>query len=143
MKNENKKDARVHQKLNSDDLFFILKEKDRNDQGTAENREMFRCDCQGRYCDGFPVSMHPTLAAKIDALKNKLERPLQVISGIRCEQRNRETDGSEHSFHLLGRAADIQCESMNVDQLAEAAEAMGLLVIRDYQDNVVHCQWND
>ncbi|AFA48445.1 YcbK family protein [Acetobacterium woodii] len=134
---------RVHQKLNSDALFFQLKDQDQKQQEKAVKREDFRCDCQGRYCDGFPAGINPTLVDKIDELEKILKKKVQIISGVRCEKRNAEADGSNHSFHLLGRAADIRCEPMSVDELAAVAEAVGLLVIRDYRDDVVHCQWND
>lgn len=134
---------RVHQKLNSDALFFQLKDKDHDQQEKLVKREAFRCDCQGRYCDGFPVLINPTLVDKIDELEKLLKKTVQIISGVRCEKRNVEADGSKRSFHLLGRAADIRCETMRVDELAAVAEAVGLLVIRDYRDDVVHCQWND
>lgn len=137
------KAPRVHQKLNTDDLFYLLKEQDLVIKKKPVNREDYRCDCQGRYCNGFSVSLNPTLVEKIDKLEKQLKRSVQIISGVRCEKRNAEVDGSKHSFHLLGRAADIHCETISIDELAAAAETVGLLVIRDYRDNVVHCQWND
>ncbi len=140
---KDKKIPRVHQKLNNDALFFQLKDQDQKHQEKAVKRKAFRCDCQDRYCDGFPIGINPILVDKIDELEKTLKKPIQIISGVRCEKRNAEADGSRHSFHLLGRAADIRCESMSVDELAAVAEAVGLLVIRDYRDDVVHCQWND
>lgn len=137
-----KKTNRIHQKLNDDKLFFYLKEKDKAVCEEPAKRESFRCDCEGRYCDGFPTAVNSTLAEKIVDLEKHLKKPVQIISGLRCEERNTEADGSKHSFHLLGRAADIRCAALTVDELAEAAETIGLRVIRDYQDNVVHCQWN-
>lgn len=137
------KKSRVHQKLNTDELFYLLRAKDEENPVTLENPEEYGCDCLGKYCNGAPASMNVTLVAKIDELEKLLQMPLTVISGVRCEKQNIEVDGSDHSFHLLGRAADIRCESMSVDELAEAVEIVGLLVIRDYQNNVVHCQWND
>ncbi|MBU4439414.1 MAG: D-Ala-D-Ala carboxypeptidase family metallohydrolase [Acetobacterium sp.] len=137
------KAPRVHQKLNTDDLFYLLKEQDQVIKKKPVNREDYRCDCQGRYCNGFSVSLNPTLVEKIDKLEKQLKRSVQIVSGVRCEKRNAEVDGSKHSFHLLGRAADIRCETIGIDELAAAAETVGLLVIRDYRDNVVHCQWND
>ncbi|MDO9492264.1 D-Ala-D-Ala carboxypeptidase family metallohydrolase [Acetobacterium sp.] len=137
------KGPRVHQKLNSEDLFYLLKEQDQVSPKKSVNRKCYRCDCQGRYCDGFSVSLNPTLVEKIDGLEKQLKKTVQIISGVRCEKRNVEVDGSKHSFHLLGRAADIRCETISIDELAAAAEIVGLLVIRDYRDDVVHCQWND
>lgn len=134
---------RVHLKLNSEDLYYLLKEQDQVSPKKSVNQESYRCDCQGRFCDGFPAIPNPTLVKKIEELEKQLKKPVQIISGVRCEKRNAEADGSKHSFHLLGRAADIRCETMSVDELAAAAEAVELLVIRDYRDDVVHCQWND
>ena len=137
------KAPRVHLKLNSEDLYYLLKEQDQVIQKKSVNQESYRCDCQGRYCDGFSVSLNPTLVEKIDGLEKQLKKPVQIISGVRCEKRNAEVDGSKNSFHLLGRAADIRCETITIDELAAVAETVGLLVIRDYRDDVVHCQWND
>ena len=143
MANTIPKVPRLHQKLNSDELFYLLKAQDQVIKKKPVNREDYRCDCQGRYCDGFPVIPNPTLVEKLDKLEKQLKKSVQIISGVRCEQRNAETYGSKYSFHLLGRAADIRCETISIDELAVAAETIGLLVIRDYQDDVVHCQWND
>jgi uncharacterized protein YcbK (DUF882 family) len=143
MENTIFKAPRVHQRLNSDELFDLLKKQDQVVKNNAVNRESFRCDCLGRYCDGFPAALNLTLVEKIDELEKQLKKTVQIISGVRCEKRNAEVDGSEHSFHLLGRAADVRCDTISIDELAAAAEAVGLLVIRDYRDEMVHCQWND
>jgi hypothetical protein len=143
MENTIFKAPRVHQRLSSDELFYLLKKQDQVVKKNAANRESYRCDCQGRYCDGFPATLNLTLVEKIDELEKQVKRPVQIVSGVRCEKRNTEVDGSKHSFHLLGRAADVRCDTISIDELAAAAEAVGLLVIRDYRDEMVHCQWSD
>ena len=141
MENEKK---RIHQKLNPDTLYFSLKEKDER----ARNPDYFNdpeyaCDCQGKYCDGFPVPMNIDLMEKIQVLRSLVKYPVLVVSGVRCKKQNLNCDGSKYSFHQLGRAADIKCENLSVDALAIMAESVGLLVIRDFKEGVVHCQWNN
>ncbi|MGV8905701.1 MAG: D-Ala-D-Ala carboxypeptidase family metallohydrolase [Acetobacterium sp.] len=141
MEKENK---RVHQKLNADELYFSLKEKDEKEKIANHliNPE-YACDCQGKYCDGFPVRINAKLAEMIETLRGLINHQILIVSGVRCKEQNLNCDGSKYSFHQLGRAADIKCENLSVDALAIAAEAVGLLVIRDYKEGMVHCQWNN
>ena len=139
-----KEKKRIHQKLNDDELYFRLKEKDKKERTANHlNSPEYACDCQGKYCNGFPIHMNEKLIEKIRALRSLVNHDVLVISGIRCEKQNLECDGSKYSFHQLGRAADIKCENLSVDELAMVAESLGLLVIRDYREGVVHCQWNN
>jgi len=137
-----KKNKRVHQKLNADDLYYKLKEKDEKIIKKIQTPD-YACDCYGKYCGGFPVNVNPVLAEKIQTVRGLADHPVTVISGVRCEMQNKVMDGSKLSFHKLGRAADIRCDTLGVDGLADIAESVGLLVIRDYQGCVVHCQWNE
>ncbi|KNZ40427.1 D-Ala-D-Ala carboxypeptidase family metallohydrolase [Acetobacterium bakii] len=139
MENENK---RAHQKLNEDDLYYKLKEQDETIIKNIQPPD-YACDCHGKYCNGFPVNVNPVLMEKIEAVQGLVDHPVTVISGVRCEMQNKVMDGSNLSFHKLGRAADIQCDTLGVDGLAEIAESVGLLVIRDYKEGMVHCQWNE
>lgn len=135
---------RIHQKLNADDLYFKLKEKDEKERSThfLTNPE-YACDCMGKYCNGFPVPMNIPLTEKIEELRYLVKHSVSVVSGLRCDEQNLKCDGSTYSFHKLGRAVDIKCENLSIDDLAGIAESIGLLVIRDYKEGVVHCQWNE
>jgi len=135
---------RIHQKLNNDDLYFSLKEKDEKEKViNCFNSLEYACDCKEKFCTGFPVSMNTELVEKIGILRSLVNDPVLVVSGIRCEKQNINCDGSKYSFHKLGRAVDIKCENLSVDELAKVAESLELLVIRDYKEGVVHCQWNN
>jgi uncharacterized protein YcbK (DUF882 family) len=39
-------------------------------------------------------------------------KPIIILSGYRCQRRNREVGGTPNSQHLYGRAADIRVEGM-------------------------------
>lgn len=134
---------RIHQKLNDDDLYFNLKENDAKEKvSNCLDSPEYACDCKEKYCNGFPVSMNTELVKKIGMLRSLVKDPVRVVSGVRCEKQNINCDGSKYSFHKLGRAVDIECEKLSVDELAKVAKSLELLVIRDYKEGVVHCQWN-
>lgn len=112
----------------------------------------FECDCaKPQYsfiggCDGFPEtdyldhSMSPELIQKIEQLRVNINAPITVNSGVRCEKCNSYWGGVPDSLHKLGEAADLYCPSLSVDELADAALAVGLGVIRYYSSQFVHVQ---
>jgi uncharacterized protein YjdB len=111
----------------------------------------YACDCVASkygfgWCDGYPStnygehSMSPDLIAKIEQLRVNIGKPITVSSGIRCEKCNSYWGGVSDSLHKLGEAADIYCSGLSVDQLANAALAVGLGVIRYYSSGFVHVQ---
>ena len=109
------------------------------------NMQEFKCECGGKYCDGFPVLMNRTLIEKLEQVRKDLGIPLVVTSGVRCEILNAEVGGVPDSYHKLGRAADIAVYAANgytVDAVADAGERYGLKTIRYYDRSFVHFQWN-
>lgn len=109
------------------------------------NMQEFKCECGGKYCDGFPVPMNRTLIEKLEQVRKDLGIPLVVTSGVRCEILNAEVGGVPDSYHKLGRAADIAVYAANgytVDAVADAGERYGLKTIRYYDRSFVHFQWN-
>lgn len=58
-------------------------------------------------------------------LERSLGRLLTINSGYRCVSHNKSVNGSTHSFHLLGQAADIAV--MDADD-AERIEALALKI---------------
>lgn len=111
----------------------------------------FACDCvrpgyDFGWCNGFPAtdygehSMSPDLIAMIEQLRVNIGAPITVNSGVRCPDCNSYWGGVPDSLHLLGEAADLYCPSLSVDELADAALAVGLGVIRYYSSQFVHVQ---
>lgn len=111
----------------------------------------FACDCvrpgyDFGWCNGFPEtdypdhSMSPELIQKIEQLRVNIGVPITVNSGVRCPDCNSYWGGVPDSLHLLGEAADLYCPSLSVDELANAAQAVGLGTIRYYASQFVHVQ---
>lgn len=49
----------------------------------------------------------PDLVRVLERVRYLKGRPMKVVSGIRCADRNREVGGSKESQHIVGRAADV------------------------------------
>ncbi len=101
-------------------------------------RGEFACDCGGAYCDGFPAEMNLELLLKLEALRNALNVPVIITSGVRCQTRNAEVGGVDNSQHLFGQAADCYAPGIAIDTVAAIAESLGLLAIRYEAEGFVH-----
>ncbi|MEG0377037.1 MAG: D-Ala-D-Ala carboxypeptidase family metallohydrolase [Eubacterium sp.] len=100
----------------------------------------YQCDCEGMYCGGFPVLMDRELLEKIDTLRQNLDNPIIITSGVRCENRNREVGGIGNSKHKTGRAADLYAPGIHYSKVADHAGALGLGVIEYPDEQFVHVE---
>lgn len=85
----------------------------------------FVCKC-GK-CKEIPAALVPSvlkLAEQLNYIRTKIERPVKVNSGVRCEKHNANVGGKNNSEHLHGRAADIAVEGYNGSRLAGFIEAL-------------------
>lgn len=85
------------------------------------------------------------LAAKLEAVRAILGRPVLVSSGYRSEELNAAIGGSKTSKHMTGLAADIECPAfgtpfMVFDALREQKTALGYdqLILEFPPDGWVH-----
>jgi uncharacterized protein YcbK (DUF882 family) len=69
--------------------------------------EEIRCQCQGKYCNGFPHKMQPLVMQIAERARQWSGHPIQVISGLRCETHNRNEKGVWNSQHMYGEALDV------------------------------------
>lgn len=68
----------------------------------------FKCDCGGKYCDGYPAEIDPDLVKLLEETRAYYGKPIQITSGVRCQKRNSELSGSSPtSKHMEGKAADV------------------------------------
>lgn len=92
-------------------------------------REEFRCQCGGRYCDGFPAEPEEKLVRTVDAIRRRLGVPVTIVeaggSGVRCKTHNANVGGVANSEHLYGRAADLHSSASPAKMKAAAEEVMG------------------
>jgi uncharacterized protein YcbK (DUF882 family) len=70
-------------------------------------RDEFRCQCGGKYCDGFPAEPKEQLVRTCDKLRKNLGVPITIVSGLRCPTWNQIQGGVADSQHMYGEAADI------------------------------------
>ena len=88
-------------------------------------REEFRCQCKGRYCNGFPYEPEETLVKICDEIRRRAGVPVSIVtaggSGVRCPTHNANVGGVSNSLHLYGKAADLH-SSLSPQQLKAIAE---------------------
>lgn len=87
-------------------------------------RAEFRCQCGGKYCDGFPAEPAEETVRLADEIRRRAGVPLNVNSGLRCKQHNADVGGVWNSLHLTGQAIDLAPIGGNISvaRLQEIAE---------------------
>ena len=92
-------------------------------------REEFRCQCKGKYCNGFPVEPQEEMVRTVDEIRRRLGIPISIVtaggSGVRCKKHNADVGGVANSEHLYGRAADLHSSASPAKMKAVAEEVMG------------------
>lgn len=88
-------------------------------------REEFRCQCKGKYCNGFPYEPEEMLVKICDEIRRRAGVPVSIVtdggSGVRCPTHNANVGGVSNSLHLYGKAADLH-SSLSPQQLKAIAE---------------------
>ena len=105
------------------------------------NLKEFSC----KHCGQLPPQgMNKVLLEKLDLLRDRIGAPIIVTSGYRCPEHNAAVGGVSNSQHVQGNAADIVCNAVSVDELADVAAAIGFDGIgRYYSDGFVHVDCRD
>ena len=86
-------------------------------------RAEFRCKCGGKYCNGYPADIDMSMVKIADEIRNRIGKPIQINSGLRCKTHNANVGGVSNSHHLYGNAADLGCPSgCTPSQMASIAE---------------------
>lgn len=89
------------------------------------DREEFRCQCKGKYCNGFPVEPDESMVRTVNEIRRRLGVPVHIVdaggSGIRCKIHNANVGGVANSQHLYGMAADLH-SSASPSKMAKVAE---------------------
>ena len=79
-------------------------------------REEFRCQCNGKYCNGFPVEPSEKLIRLADRVRGEAGRPMVPTSTVRCRAHNKAVGGVENSRHLEGKAMDFSIRGWSADR---------------------------
>ena len=93
------------------------------------SREEFRCQCGGKYCNGFHVEPHETMVRLCNEIRRRASVPILIRdaggSGLRCPQWNATIPGAAaNSYHTKGMAADLHPRGKTPAQLYDIAEAV-------------------
>lgn len=86
-------------------------------------REEFRCQCGGKYCDGFPAEPDETLVRLVNDIRKKAGRPAHRSSGLRCPTWNAIQGGVSNSKHMSGKALDFFVEGVSGSDLLAMAQS--------------------
>ncbi|MHB9131171.1 MAG: YcbK family protein [Armatimonadota bacterium] len=78
----------------------------------------FACKCCGQ------VHVEAKLVAGLQALRERIGKPIHINSGYRCPKHNAAVGGVPKSQHPLGKAADIHVKGMAMADLYRQAEAI-------------------
>lgn len=92
-------------------------------------RDEFKCQCGGKYCNGFHVEPEETMVRICDEIRRRAGVPILIRdaggSGLRCPQHNASIPGAAaNSEHTHGRAADLHPRGKTPAQLYAIAEAV-------------------
>lgn len=59
---------------------------------------------------------------KLQKLREKLDKPIKINSGYRCENHNKSVGGVAGSSHMAGIAADLSCDDMTGPEMYNVAK---------------------
>ena len=115
-------------------------------------REEFRCQCGGKYCNGFPAEPAEETVRMADEIRRRAGVPLNVNSGLRCRQHNAEVGGVSNSLHTTGQAVDLggNISPAKLHEIAAQVQAekipgkggLGLYSWGVHIDNGKYSRWN-
>lgn len=102
-------------------------------------REEFRCQCGGKFCDGFPAEPDEQLVRLAENARVHFGRPGHRSSGLRCKTWNAIQGGVANSRHLTGKALDFRIEGRTAAQvLAYVKTRPGVRYAYDIDGTYVH-----
>lgn len=95
------------------------------------NKSEIACPCCGI------SNIQPETMAKADEIREYLDRPLKITSGMRCIKHNLSVDGKADSEHPHGYALDFACNTgAERYELIQAMMTKGIRRIGVYKDKL-------
>lgn len=83
----------------------------------------FKCQCGGKYCNGFPAIPSRTLLELADDLRERAGGPARRSSGLRCQKWNAHEGGVSTSRHMHGKALDFCVPGVSGGKLLTLAQS--------------------
>ena len=93
----------------------------------------FACDCNGRYCCGYPSYMKMHELTLIQDIRDHYGKPIIITCGLRCKRYNNQLNGSlkNTSKHLTGQAIDFYQKGVT-DTLANRKRSLKWIQTRPF-----------
>lgn len=85
----------------------------------------FKCQCGGKYCNGYPADISPKLIDILEELRVYFGKPITITSGLRCKKHNAAVGGVSNSQHQYGKAADIYIAGVGKAKIKVKAYELG------------------
>ena len=88
----------------------------------------FACKCglyHDPYCDGFPAQMDMRVVKICEAVREHFGVPVEIVSGLRCEWHNADSDGVVNSQHMDGTACDIYVRGVSASAVEAYLDEIG------------------
>ena len=85
----------------------------------------FKCQCGGKYCNGYPAEMSSKLINILEELRVYFGKPITITSGLRCSKHNAAVGGVSNSMHQYGKAADIYIPGVDKAKIKAKAYELG------------------
>lgn len=85
----------------------------------------FKCQCGGKYCNGYPAEMSLKLINILEELRVYFGKPITITSGLRCKKHNAAVGGVSNSMHQYGKAADIYIPGVDKAKIKAKAYELG------------------
>ena len=85
----------------------------------------FKCQCGGKYCNGYPADISPKLIDILEKMRAYFGKPITITSGLRCSKHNAEVGGVSNSQHQYGKAADIYIAGVDKAKIKAKAYELG------------------
>lgn len=116
------------------------------------SRAEFRCQCGGKYCNGYPAEPAEETVRMADEIRRRAGVALNVNSGVRCKRHNAEVGGVSNSLHTTGQAVDLSgaISPEKLYAIAQEVQAekipgrggLGLYGWGIHEDNGKYSRWN-
>ena len=116
--------------MNRSGGILIFAPEERWDLTVYFSIDEFACPCCG------VAIVYTGLLYRLETLRRLIWAPVRVTSGYRCPKHNEEVGGAKASLHLIGAAADIVVDGVEMRKLARLAGQVGFTGILVYDDHV-------
>ena len=98
----------------------------------SDNFKLYEFSCNGKSCC-YTTLVDENLVEILQKIRDHFGKPVHIFSAYRCKTHNRGLGSGDGSFHVKGRAADIEIKGVVPREIAVFAESIGVKGIGLYE----------